>query len=81
MEYQIQHFVSHPEVKDMIAAEMENFQPHRNAPVLARLLEVKLTEALQFICDATKEEIKTPLFQLVGEVNLKLSGRGGWIRC
>lgn len=52
----------------MIAKGAKKLKTYRNAPLLTDLIEHKLNDALQVGYDASKENVKTPLFYLVGKI-------------
>lgn len=66
MEDTTQELVTRSVGQDLISAEMERWTSHCNAFLLAELLEDELIYALQVGYDATKNGVKTPLFNLVG---------------
>lgn len=69
-----QDFVPRSEVHDMVASETEKPTSHRNASVLARLVEDELIEAPQVGNDAVKG--KTALYNLEREVSIEIREQG-----
>lgn len=75
-EYSAQDFVTRSEIQNVIATEMKKSTPHRNATVLTGVVEEKLIDVLQVVYDATQEEMRTSLFNLVGEATFDIIQQG-----
>lgn len=67
IEYSLQDFVTCFEVQVVIKTEKKKPASHRNALVLAPLLEETLIEVLEVRYDTGKEGVDTPLLNIIGE--------------
>lgn len=72
MKYLTQVFVTYLGLQYVVAPGIEKSAFRHNTTVLSDLVEDKLHRALPVRCDADKEGLNTPLFNMVGDVILQI---------